>query len=163
MVDLCNKCGSHVLDINPRTGKSFIRCSNCRNYSKQKNIEWKQRNPDLPAKLAKKRRKTHSKIISKQRKIIREKLKQQIFNAYGHMCNHCGEIRNKLLTIDHVNNDGGKHRKLVGRRSEDIYKDVIKEYRPDKYQILCISCNWHKGMYKELPEFSFCYEDVREG
>lgn len=79
---------------------------------------------------------------------------------YGKVCSHCGDTRKRMLTVDHINNDGKAHRVSC---HESVYKDVIREYRPDMYRTLCIACNWHRGMYKELPELEFCYQDIREG
>ena len=135
-------------NINPLTEKLYTTCALCRKTDATERQKY---------------RKENSGLISKQRKENRVKLKQVVLDTYGHVCAHCGENRKKLLTIDHIQNDGSIHRKLVGRSSESICKSVIKNYRPDKYQILCISCNWYKGMFGELPELSLCYEDIREG
>lgn len=155
----CNKCDNLVQDINLNTEQLFKTCIKCREYSRRKNIEWKQRNPQIPADSARKRRKTHKTIISQQRRNNRQKLRQKVLDMYGRKCEHCGEIREKMLTIDHINGDGGKHRKKVGKQSEAICKDVLKEYRPDLYQILCIACNWHKGMFGYLPNPDYITSD----
>lgn len=72
-------------------------------------------------------------------------LKLRAFEAYGGpICACCAESIIMLLTIDHMSNDGNKHRKD---------KSVIKIYRwlknnnyPPGFQVLCWSCNMGKHL-----------------
>src|SRR5882724_8414284 len=45
--------------------------------------------------------------------------KLQMFNALGYECKCCGERQPDLLTLDHVKNNGGEHRKTL--QSHQIY------------------------------------------
>lgn len=83
--------------------------------------------------------------------------KIQVFTKYGLQCNCCGENDFDKLTIDHINNDGKKHRIMLGG-GDRIYNWLIKNNFPNEYQTLCMNCN--KGKYlnsgicphKELKE-----------
>lgn len=144
----CNKCAQLVDDINPVTKKIYASCALCRKTAVIKRQKYRKENPEL---------------IASQRKTKRQELRQKVLDTYGRFCSHCGETNVKMLTIDHINGGGGEHRKKIGKQTEAMCKDVLKEYKPDIYQILCIACNWHKGMFNKLPELEFCYEDIREG
>lgn len=73
----------------------------------------------------------------------RDGRKAQVFEAYGGICACCGEADIRLLTLDHLNNDGSAERMRYGARgaSQRVYARLIKEGFPDGYQVLCFSCN----------------------
>ena len=69
------------------------------------------------------------------------KLKVLDFYTEGKMCCACcGERILDFLTVDHVNNDGKKHRKELGN-SIKLYTWLIKNKFPEGFQILCFNCN----------------------
>jgi hypothetical protein len=69
-------------------------------------------------------------------------LKIDIFNHYGGKCNRCSISNIEYLTIDHINNDGSSHRKIIGT---EIYPWLKRNnYPKDNYQILCFNCNYLK-------------------
>lgn len=74
--------------------------------------------------------------------------KRIVLEHYGDKCTCCGETEPKFLTIDHINNDGHKHRHKLGSR---IYWDIIKNNFPSDLQILCFNCNCAKGIYGICP------------
>ena len=61
---------------------------------------------------------------------------------YGSKCNCCGEAELSFLVIDHVNNDGRKHRKEI--RNNRIHPWLIRNNFPEGFQVLCQNCNWGK-------------------
>lgn len=68
-------------------------------------------------------------------------LRQETLAAYGGKCACCGEKKLEVLTIDHVNNDGAKHRRQVGAGSV-LYAWLRKNGFPkDGFQVLCFNCN----------------------
>ena len=80
-------------------------------------------------------------------KRFRDGRKQMIFNVYSNgACACCGERDLRLLTIDHLNNDGGAERRSLGARgsTQRIYARLIREGFPKGYQVLCFSCNTGK-------------------
>ena len=67
-----------------------------------------------------------------------------------------------MLTIDHVNNDGSKHRREIGKLYKypdgrralvtDIYGWLEKNGFPDGFQVLCYNCNISKHRNKGVCE-----------
>lgn len=53
-------------------------------------------------------------------------------------CPACDETNFKLLTLDHINNDGKDHRNKI---NESIYDWLFKNNFPPGFQILCWNCN----------------------
>lgn len=78
------------------------------------------------------------------------KRRQKLIDAYGGKCKCCGEDRFEFLQIDHVNNDGADHRKLIGRTG---LMDWLARHRypQEGFQLLCANCNFAKGHYGECP------------
>jgi hypothetical protein len=66
-------------------------------------------------------------------------------------CMGCKETRIPFLTLDHINNDGARHRrelaKELGRRDDGrssgthVYLDVKRRGFPPGFQTLCWNCN----------------------
>lgn len=80
-------------------------------------------------------------------KIFRYKLKSIVFSKYGNKCACCGEVEKSFLQIDHVNNDGAKHRETLGDNVvADFYRWIIKNSFPKNLQILCANCNFSKRL-----------------
>ena len=59
-------------------------------------------------------------------------------------CNCCGESIERFLTVDHINNDGAKHRRENPKVKKSIYKWLLQNNFPTGYQILCMNCNFGK-------------------
>jgi len=83
-------------------------------------------------------------------------MKTRAIAGYGGVCNCCGEHRIELLTIDHVNNDGAADRRRGKHRGsntggDSMYRQVIREDFPDRYQVLCFNCNCSRYFYGECP------------
>jgi hypothetical protein len=105
-------------------------------------------------------RKNHPELLDKwnarQRSYMkhhRKSLWKKVLDAYGSVCACCGEKQNEFLTTDHINGGGSEH--LRKRGTVGIYRDIIKEGFPrDKYQILCMNCNWAKSVYGKCPHGS---------
>lgn len=74
-----------------------------------------------------------------------------VLQHYGCYC-HCKSCDCKVtnprhLTIDHVNNDGAKHRREVIGVKGGIYRWLIKNGFPEGFQVLCWNCNCAKEKY----------------
>jgi hypothetical protein len=80
----------------------------------------------------------------------------------GRRCACCGETTPDFLTVDHVRNDGRKHRTKGGFRNPYLYYSEIKrafgsgrvaEVRRvrRKYQLLCWTCNTAKQFRGACP------------
>ena len=71
-------------------------------------------------------------------------LKNETFGAYGGHCVCCGETDYRFLSIDHINNDGNKHRK-EGITDKGLWRWLKKQgYPKDNFQLLCFNCNLGK-------------------
>lgn len=71
--------------------------------------------------------------------------KLRVFSAYGGKCSCCGEPNHMFLSIDHIKNDGSKHRKEV--KPEVFYSWLEnKGFPKDRFQLLCHNCNFGKRL-----------------
>lgn len=66
-------------------------------------------------------------------------------------CLCCGESQYRFLTIHHINNNGGEHRKELKTKNLRIAEYIIKNNYPNEYQILCYNCNCAIGFFGECP------------
>lgn len=81
----------------------------------------------------------------KRREIKHSKLKISALEAYGSICQCCNESEQSFLTIDHINNDGAKHREQsnVGG-GHNFYQWLKNNKYPIGFQVLCMNCNFSK-------------------
>ena len=80
-----------------------------------------------------------------------QRVRMEVMIHYGGnppKCACCGENQYEFLCIDHINNDGGKQRRLLGN-GHMIY--WIRKNYPKDLRILCHNCNMAKGFYGECP------------
>ena len=149
MEKLCSKC-KQVKDISCfwRKGKGLGSwCKECSNasgrasYKKKpwvynaRSLRWREKNKE-------KYRETHL--------VWYRKLREDAINHYGGKCQCCGEKRIQFLAIDHINNDGNEHRKLIGNNKR-IEKWLKDNNYPEGFQILCHNCNMAKSFYGKCP------------
>jgi len=78
-----------------------------------------------------------------------QKMKDKCYEYYGgYSCNCCGEKTKEFLVLDHTNNDGAAHRKLLGSKNNGcglhMYTWIIKNNFPSIFQVLCANCNTGK-------------------
>lgn len=69
---------------------------------------------------------------------------------YGSCCACCGEAEPKFLVVDHINNDGARHREEIGQGARKIgsgsvmHAWLVANDFPDGFQLLCANCNMAK-------------------
>jgi hypothetical protein len=69
----------------------------------------------------------------------------KVLSVYGRSCACCSEGNPRFLTVDHVNNDGAEHRRVIG--DTDVIGWLIREDFPKNgFQILCWNCNVGKAI-----------------
>lgn len=71
----------------------------------------------------------------------RENARDTVYAAYGEKCVCCGESERMFLSIDHINNDGSKHRRILNGSGDQIYRWLIQHDFPPDFRILCFNCN----------------------
>ena len=82
----------------------------------------------------------------------RAQVKLQVFGAFGYKCACCGENNPYFLTLDHKIPHENGHPYRNGLNKEQIYTECIKdEFDPEKYQLLCMNCNFAKGIFGACP------------
>lgn len=94
----------------------------------------------------------HRARIRPKVKLKLQEQRMEIYNAYGGpICKCCGKDDLRFLTVDHINNDGGKHRREIGRGHYKFYIWLRDRGFPPGFQILCMECNWAKARIGSCP------------
>ena len=79
--------------------------------------------------------------------------RQTVLDMYGRACACCGENRWQFLALDHVNGDGGAHRKVESVTA--LYRRLAKSGEIDpRFRLLCHNCNTARGHYGLCPHES---------
>lgn len=133
---ICTVCGGNTQPFVKRNGKcALCRAEYYKKYAQANSssiqVKNKRRYQKLSAEDKQQRNQQHRSNFVKTR--------EEVFAAYGGHCICCGENQSAFLTIDHINGDGGKHRKEV---KENIYYWLKRNNFPkDSIQLLCFNCN----------------------
>jgi len=123
-------------------------------YKRYLTVEWLKKHPNFWREQYQRRKSDYKTFREKQNqwsKDSRERAKKKVFKHYGKKCNCCGELQIEFLTIDHINNDGNKHRKQIRGKYANIYSYLIKNNFPKTFQVLCWNCNLAKAKYGRCP------------
>lgn len=89
--------------------------------------------------------------VKEYSKTARLNLKLGIFNHYCNndiKCNHCEESELCLLTVDHINGGGNKHKKEI----KSLYSWIKRNNYPEGFQILCWNCQLRKKNQEIKPK-----------
>jgi len=79
-------------------------------------------------------------------------LKLLVFQAYGMACSCCKTSVLIHLTIDHIDGNGGTHRRNIGRKGgSSFYQWLVKNNYPVGYQAMCFNCNFAKHILGCCP------------
>ncbi len=74
------------------------------------------------------------------------RLKREVMEHYGGAaCACCGESHLLMLTVDHVAQNGGEHRRQLGHAlsaGQKFYQWLRREGYPAGYRVLCRNCNY---------------------
>lgn len=119
--------------------------------SADRNKKLWQESPQKVLETQKKARTKNPEKYKEHARAYRERLKTQVFEAYGGSCACCGEPEWEFLAVDHVNNDGAAERKAYREIKKNtilaggpLYRQILKLGFPATYQLLCHNCNWSK-------------------
>lgn len=141
-VKKCNTCGEekflYEFRKEPVKGQNKGRRGICKVCISKKEKQNRVDNPELAE-----RRTAECKLWHTQIKCI-------ALAGYGGECVCCGEDRFELLSIDHINGNGRKHRReeINGR---SIYQWLVAENYPLGFRILCYNCNCSDGFFGKCP------------
>src|SRR5579883_2780854 len=128
--------------------------------------KWRKENPDYFKNLMRRWRKKHPiknrRIWKKSAKKHRKLIKHKVLKHYGKhgklMCKWRGCCISDIdmLSIDHINDDGAKHRKSKYKRRDwgriNLYETLVKKDFPEGYQTLCMNHQFKKQALKNLKE-----------
>lgn len=97
-----------------------------------------------------KSRKNANDFYHRHREVLLQRLAERrqldkiaAFEAYGGpFCKCCNEATQIFLSIDHIDNNGGEHRKGDGK---NLYRWLRAHKYPPGFQVLCFNCN--RGKY----------------
>lgn len=86
----------------------------------------------------------------------RKRLKTLVLGYYAGgtpFCRRCPEVELELLTIDHIDGGGNKHRKSIGVKSggNAFYHWLKNNDFPDGFQVLCWNCQYRKRRDEMTP------------
>lgn len=161
----CCKCTNATRRLKQKENfkVGLCRCGGVREYNKSKCIKCliKQRKHrsslrlsrarlnkcticSKPAKLGNRHCIRHLSLKSSKINSDYIKIKLAVFAYYGTYCVCCGEQNIDFLTIDHITNDGGYHRRKVGN---GLYRWLVKNNFPAGFQVLCMQCNSSKSRH----------------
>jgi hypothetical protein len=79
------------------------------------------------------------------------KVKLELFEKLGGVCQKCGFEDHRALQIDHVNNDGYIDRVYTNKLNAITRYRYIMADTSGKYQLLCANCNFIKK-YENIIE-----------
>jgi hypothetical protein len=133
---LCTVCGSPDKTV----GRTI--CDRCN----ERNKEWYRNNRERARENASARRKADpSREREKQRRLRRQWRDEQL-SRYGGMCRCCGESNLRLLTFDHINNDGSKDRiENDVNSSSGLVRLLSRQPVRSDIRILCFNCNYGRA------------------
>jgi hypothetical protein len=91
-----------------------------------------------------------------KRKAYEVRVREEVLESYGHLCECCGEGRSEFLAIDHRNGNGNVMRKgrvngHPARGGIGMYLWLRKNGYPSDFRLLCHNCNMSSAMYGYCP------------
>ncbi len=100
------------------------------------------------------RDRAHTLEFRRHKTELRDLRKARVLTHYGNgnlACIQCDEHRLACLTLDHINNDGAEHRKLLHK---SIYLWAEQNNYPSGFQTLCWNCQWVKKSENERARYN---------
>ena len=159
----CSKCHkikplNEFLPIHIRKNGKEYKSNRCRECYNKYNKAWRAKEGNRYKDIQKKRwhdrlnamneneRLEFNKRMAQKTRASNKRLKDLVYEVYGHQCACCGESEESFLTIDHVNNDGAEQRRKTGIKNGGtvFYRWLIKNGFPKDFQVLCWNCQWGK-------------------
>lgn len=94
----------------------------------------------------------HNLTTNERARIEKFKMRFVVFKEiYDGKCENCGNTVLEFLTLDHINNDGGKLRK-EGQTSANLYRNILNSGKRDPtLRPLCSNCNLGRSAHFKMP------------
>jgi len=76
-----------------------------------------------------------------------QKIRLDVLSHYSNgdpKCAHCGNRDIRVLTLDHISNDGAKHKEQLKGFGISYLRWIQRHNYPPVLQVLCMNCNWIK-------------------
>jgi hypothetical protein len=169
----CRKCGASkpledfaIVYAKNKRGQNYRQhtCASCaRDVHAERMRKARARSPKRYRKHQREHYKRNHSRVREQAQASRRRAKLRVLEAYGGaVCVCCSETSLSMLTIDHVNNDGRKHREEIGKLYKydtgkqalvaEMYTWLEKNGFPSGFQVLCYNCNMSKHRNKGVCE-----------
>ncbi len=154
--------GSYWLSIRKAGFPSGYRvlCHNCNHKHGCRDFYWRGGNPKPAEKLStnpltqavRRFNARHPERAREMALTSRRKRKAEVIGHYGGVCACCGEDDLDVLSIDHVNGGGARHRRELKAKGEVFgYHWLKKNGFPLGFRVLCLNCNLARGLYGRCP------------
>lgn len=156
----CTKCRvvkpfSEFYNNAARPDGKTSNCKTCRKAYEQANPEkraaiarrWKNRNREhlKEYRTAYKPRELELRELNRENRRAQanawnKRIQDAAIEAYGGFCACCGETERTFLQIDHVNDDGAEHRRMI--KGARLAPWLRKNGYPEGFRVLCANCNF---------------------
>ena len=95
----------------------------------------------------------HAAIANERRKKYTLNYKLKCLDAYGgRVCFGCGEVELCVLSLDHIEGGGSRHRQQEKVRSgTPFYQWLIRNHFPAGYRVLCMNCQFRARAGEPFP------------
>lgn len=100
-------------------------------------------------------RRAHPESYREDSKKRARRFREMVIQAYGGpVCACCGETHVSMMTLDHINGGGIKHRTEIANQrgwkqkvsGVAFYRYLVNQGFPPGYQVLCFNCNFSKHL-----------------
>jgi len=127
-------------------------------YHKEYAEKWYSENKEAVLKQHREWKKANKAKLKADARALRQVIKKEVIEHYGGKCAACGESDLDKLCIDHINNDGAMHRKIV--HSSRVYRWIQANNYPSDLQCLCANCNTKKERARRATKVKMDAESV---
>ena len=76
----------------------------------------------------------------------------KLIEKYG---GFCGETEPRFLQVDHIDGNGGQHRRQIGDTAEALWRWAQRHGFPPTLQVLCANCHNAKSFHGGCPHQAF--------
>lgn len=136
------------------TPKPKVTLEERRERERLRSRAWYAANKDRAAATMKRWRAANKVYTAEYGKASREQLRRQAIDRLGGRCQHCGDDRSLVLTIDHIVPCRLNYRERIraGEQGHALYRRILAMSNPEAvYQVLCANCNMAKGTRGDVP------------